>query len=284
MGFGMIRISFVSSLVLFMVGCIKEPKTEIVYGPEVPSQKLASTLQEAMGVNDSPGLIRKEEFVGREATRLIRGRPVLDIMGTTEVTVVERTETATQWQINDVEKIQNYDPSDATKTPPPIIREDHKCWSKESLDREECEIPTRALLENSLAPRSLQAIQPFSVFQQSTSSPEKTVTFHNLAVTQFQDSPPEDVKKDPACGNIPNCQINVTQIEFDRVNWASDPNGYKIHYKLKVSQDVPQMSRILESCQQGSVQILQPGGDPKTAPRLLVTFCDTVKNFLPGIE
>lgn len=263
-------------------GCIKEPNKKLVYGPEVTQQQVASELDQAIGVSDSPALIRKNEFVGRETTRMIRGRPVLDILNTTEVTVVDRLETTTQWQIKEVEKIQNYSPGDPTQTPPPIVREDHKCWSKETLEQVECDVvpsPVRTLAAAGLIENQLK---PFSHFQQSATSADKTVSYHNLTVNKLKAAPPGAVAQDTQCQGIPDCQINITQIEFDRVTWTDTPEGYKIHYSIKISQDVPQLSRFLESCQQGSVQVLQPGQSAENAPRYLVTFCEAVKNFIRG--
>lgn len=273
----------ISTLVfLFTLGCVKEPTQEIDYGVEVPKEEVASTLQKAVGSTDSPGLIRAEEVVLREITRFIRGRPVLDILSTSEVTVVQKIETANQWQVKDVEKLQNYDPTDPTNISQPIVREDHKCWNKETLDIEECEIVPLPLKSLNVPSNIEGHLQPFSHFKQKSVESEKTITYHNLKTQIFETSPPESVTKSPNCQEIPNCRITVTQIEFDRVNWTENPEGYKIHYTLKLSKDVPQMSRFLESCQQGSVQVLQPNQDPKSAPRYLITFCDTVKNFVAG--
>jgi hypothetical protein len=267
---------------LLLTGCVKEPTTALVYGKEVDRETVAAELQKAMGPNDSPALIQREEAVLREATRVIRGRPVVDVLSTSEVTVVEKIESTHQWQIKDVERLQNYDPSNPTNTPPPIIREDHKCWSKETLDREECELVPTPLM-NLRAGRTIdERLQPFAQFQQTAAAPEKTISYHNLHTRSYVGSPPEAVANAANCRGLPHCQLHITEIEFDRVNWADSPEGYKIHYKLRVSQDVPEMSRFLQSCQQGSVQVQQPGQDPKSSPRFLVTYCETVRDFMPG--
>jgi hypothetical protein len=262
---------------------MKTPDHKLKYGPEVEAMAVADELQKAMGIDDSPGLIRKEEFVGRESTRLIRGRPVVDVLATTEVTVVERAETSLQWQIKDVERIQNYDPYDPTNTPAPIVREDHKCWNKQTIEREECDIVSM----HTSPPRKSQTaeahLRPFSHFQSKATGSDKSVSYHNLIVQHLTLPPPDDVVKDSQCRGLPQCQIAVTQIEFDRVDWTQEEEGYKIHYLLKISRDVPALSRFLESCQQGSVKVVQPGVDPEKAPRFLVTFCETVKNFIPGL-
>ncbi len=282
MGLRMKSLLFCTLVAMLTVSCVKEPSRELEYGPVVPKEEVASTLQKAIGVSDSPALIRLEEVVLRETTRFIRGRPVLDVLSTSEVTVVEKIETANQLQIKDVEKLQNYDPSDPTKTPPPIVREDHKCFNKQTLEQEECEIALLPLKSLNVPSSFESHLKPFSQFQQRSVEPEKTITYHNLKTQTTQETPPESVVNSSNCQGIPNCIITVTRIDFDRVNWTENPEGYKIHYSLKLSADVPQMSRFLESCQQGSVQVLQPGQDPKTAPRYLITFCETVKNFIVG--
>lgn len=285
MGFSMMQVwmkhwTKTALLTLLLAGCVEAPSTQIVYGPEVTKESVATELQKAIGPADSPALIRKEEAVLKETSRFIRGRPILDILNTSEVTVVERIETATQWQIKEVEKLQNFDLANPGIVPPPIVREDHKCWNKVSFAQEQCEIATTATALRKTPADSW--LRPFSEFQQAAEPAEKTVTYHNLTKKTYLARPPEAVMNSLRCQDIPDCMIVVTEIEFDRVNWVDQPEGYKIHYRLKVSPDVPQLSRFLETCQQGSVQVLQPGQDPKQAPRFLVTFCETVRNYLPG--
>lgn len=107
-------------------------------------------------------------------------------------------------------------------------------------------------------------------------------SYHQLKVSERMASPPKLVQDSPNCGGIPNCLIHVTDIEFDQVNWLSYNKGDKIHIKISTSKDVPYLSRILEKCQQGSVPIKQEGKPEKDWPRLLVTFCETVRNFKKG--
>lgn len=271
------------------IGCLNPPETEVIYGPEVAPEVIAAALQEAVGEQDSPALIRREEVVLKEMTRIIRGRPVVDVLSTSELTVVEKMESPSQWQIKDVEVLQTFNPINPEERIDPIVREDHKCWNKTTLLRESCELVLPLMRRPQKGSRSLKTmsflgqIKPFEAFkQEAPPSNEKTVTFHNLTNKTYVGTPPSAVMSAPDCRGLSNCQIRITEIEFDRVDWLNTPEGYKIHYRLKISPDVPELSRFLEACQQGSVKIEGPNIDPKQAPRFLVTFFDTVRNFLPG--
>jgi hypothetical protein len=113
-------------------------------------------------------------------------------------------------------------------------------------------------------------------------SEDPRVTYHQLKLTERTIAPPNLVRESANCGGIVNCQINITDVEFDQVNWRAYNKGDKIHIKITTSKDVPYLSRILEKCQQGSVPIKQEGKPEKDWTRLLVTFCETIRNFKKG--
>ncbi len=110
----------------------------------------------------------------------------------------------------------------------------------------------------------------------------KAKTYHKLTVNRGKIEPPEAVKNSTNCRNIPQCLINASIVDYDIVDWSRSPEGTKIHIHFIISPDVPQLARILESCQQGSIPVPQPGDDSLNPPRLLVTLCDTVSDFIPG--
>ena len=72
------KVLSIFSFLLLLTNCIKEPKTEISYGPPIQRKKIALELQKAIGVDDSPGAFRKEDAVLKENTRQIRGRAAID--------------------------------------------------------------------------------------------------------------------------------------------------------------------------------------------------------------
>lgn len=275
------KVLSIFSFLLLLTNCIKEPKTEISYGPPIQRKKIALELQKAIGVDDSPGAFRKEDAVLKENTRQIRGRAAIDVLSRTNFTIVDRIELANQWQISVTENFQQFDPGNPTHLIDPIIREDPRCFNKETFVRENCESPSLNLNQKSTQENEAY-LNPLNVFQQSSLEDEEILSYHNLIVKNYRVAPPISLERDAQCDGIPECLINITEVNFDRVNWTNDPNGYKIHFSLKISKDVPQLARYLETCQQGSVQVISEGQDPKTAPRFLVTFCETVRDFKQG--
>lgn len=307
MGFHMKNKLFLITIILMQtLGCMKDLDKKLTYGPEVPRNIVVSSLKTAIGPTDSPEQILKDEFVHFETTRQIRGIPEVSLLSQTAITVVDRKVTTNQWQINHVEVLQNYDLSDSNNVPPKIISEDHQCWEKSSQNASECEIDVAAKKQsNKMAQDYKEAandltntdrffnfsfedqIYPFKqmgtkqcIFEDPEIPTE--CSYHNVSTKTFKAVPPAAVKNSDNCRNIPNCLIDVTVIEFDEVNWDVDPEGHKIHYRFVISPDVPKLSRRLQVCKQGSVQIKIPDKPIEEAPRFLVTFCDTVLDFIPG--
>jgi len=321
-------INFIkAALLLQLIGCLKEPDKKIKYGPEVPVDLVIQSLKSAQGPTHSPLQILKGESVKIETTREIRGRPVIDVLTKLSIEVLETKETSHQWQVRSKEIFKHYDLDAPFQEPPEIIDEDHQCWIKENMKREDCEIDSMTaflgdtitsqanssrnansasdsqnlskkpiydllnterhfsfLMEEHLYPyKQLLPLKYQSVDNPATGSSEfQSRTFHNHTVTKVILAPPAAVQNAENCQGIPNCKINATILEFDEVNWKLDPNGYKIHYKFAISPDVPQLSRNLQVCKQGSIQVKLPDKPIEEAPRFLVTFCDTVLDFKRG--
>lgn len=301
------KLFLVALVLLQTLGCMKDSDKKIAYGPEVPLDLVVRSLKTAIGPTDSPEQILKEEFVYFETTRQIRGIPEISVLSQTAITVVDRKVTSNQWQINSVEEIQYYNLNDSTNIPPKIIREDHQCWEKSSNVFSECEIdvavknkqnkPSREYKESANDLTNTSRFFNFSFedqifpFKQMNTkhcvfgNPEdktEECSYHNISSKTYRVEPPPAVNNSANCQNIPKCLIDVTILEFDEVNWKYDPEGYKIHYKFAISPDVPKLSRRLQVCKQGSVQIRIPDKPAEEAPRFLITFCDTVVDFIPG--
>jgi hypothetical protein len=302
MGFRMKNKIFLTLILLVQaLGCMKAPEKKIEYGQEVPVDLVVKVMKTAIGPSDSPEQILKDEFLNIETTREIRGRPEIDLLSQVAITVVDRKVTKNQWQIKNTEEIKNYDLEHPSDSPPAIIREDHQCINKNSFKRETCEIEDSLNILDLTSKKYKESmndltntsrhfnflfedqIYPFKQLNpKSNSDDEPIITFHNLSSEKVSIAPPKAVVESEKCNNIPNCKINVTVVEFDQVNWAIDLQGYKIHYKFVISPDVPQLSRRLQVCKQGSVQVRVPDKPIEEAPRFLVTFCDTVVNFKSG--
>jgi hypothetical protein len=81
---------------------------------------------------------------------------------------------------------------------------------------------------------------------------------------------------------LTNCQINITQITFDKVTWTSSDQGDMASFLFEYSKDVPQLARQMNGCVQQSIPVPQHGEPDSEAPRILVTSCQTVQDFSFG--
>jgi len=302
---------FVVILMTQSLGCMKDTDKKVEYGPEVPIDLVVKVMKTAIGSTDTPEQILNGEFTDIVTTREIRGQPEIAVLSQIALTVVDRKESTNQWQVKNTEQIQYYNLENPKNNPPLIIREDHQCWNKSSLNMENCEINVLAQkqLSHPIQKQSSQEykesindlmntkrhfnfsfedqIVPFKQMQTSVcvtdpENPDSICTYHNVSSKKMKIAPPQAVQQSANCANIPNCQINVTVVEFDEVHWEFSVDGYKLHYKFVISPDVPQLSRRLQICKQGSVLVPISNKPLEEAPRFLVTFCDTVANFIPG--
>jgi hypothetical protein len=77
-----------------------------------------------------------------------------------------------------------------------------------------------------------------------------------LKVTRLKEAPPKNPKNGDNCGNLPGCQLQATEIQFDIVYSTKDEKAEttsrtKITYTAKMSHDVPFLSKILDMCYLG---------------------------------
>jgi len=108
-----------------------------------------------------------------------------------------------------------------------------------------------------------QVSQTQSVCDPSTAS---TVTYYNLTTTPRQMTAPTD-----NCDGIPNCQIAVTDITFDRTIQQASGQLDREHYVLTVSSDVPLLARQLYLCHSFN--------DPINGQGVPVTQCSIVTGY-----
>lgn len=98
----------------------------------------------------------------------------------------------------------------------------------------------------------------------------------NLSATSEVRPAPDLMKAQPNCGGLPNCQMHVKTVTFD---WAillktgNQTEKQKVTYTLSMTQDLPFLSRVLDYCSRGLVQV------PNSTTKVLVTVCNKLKNF-----
>ncbi len=99
----------------------------------------------------------------------------------------------------------------------------------------------------------------------------------NLKVWEETRTPPDLIKDQENCGGLPDCKLKVKIIKFDSIFEVKTPSAIekqKISYHIALSPDLPYLSKLVELCQRGLIQI--------DSSKLLVTICSKVKNFERG--
>jgi hypothetical protein len=95
------------------------------------------------------------------------------------------------------------------------------------------------------------------------------------SVAEVRDAPPL-MAKQPNCGGLADCKLNVKKVSFDwtiLMKTGQTVEKQKVSYSLAMTQDLPFLSRVLDYCSRGLVQI------PNSSSKVLVTVCNRVKNF-----
>ncbi|WP_413586326.1 hypothetical protein [Bdellovibrio sp. HCB274] len=86
---------------------------------------------------------------------------------------------------------------------------------------------------------------------------------------------PDLIKKQPNCGGLPNCELNVKKVTFDwsiLMKSGTAVEKQKVTYSISVTQDLPFFARVLDYCNRGLVQI-------PDSSKVLVTVCNRLTNF-----
>lgn len=108
---------------------------------------------------------------------------------------------------------------------------------------------TLSLQENGLY--TLRNLTLFSENRAETLTNERPVvrvSYHDLHVEKEIQAPPPFVRQQPDCRGVPNCQLRVTKIRFDQINWYSDDDYDKLRYTLEISPDVPYLGKVISDC------------------------------------
>ncbi len=104
-------------------------------------------------------------------------------------------------------------------------------------------------------------------------------TCFNLRTWTSVESAPVFLQKEPGCGGLSNCQMNVRHVAYDLVSEVIDEqNGTRVRMKtlihVQMSPDVPYLSRLTSLCFQG---LGKYEGTPYVA-----TVCTDVTRFERG--
>ena len=104
-------------------------------------------------------------------------------------------------------------------------------------------------------------------------------TCYNLKTWTSVEAAPVFLQREPGCGGLVNCQMNVRHLAYDLVSEVNDAqNGTRVRMKtlihLQMSPDVPYLSRLTSLCFQGL-------GKFESTP-YVATVCTDVTRFERG--
>jgi hypothetical protein len=240
-------------------------------GPSFNVDQIDEALQKASGDED-PFSIYEGEFVYTEVTQALKNLQT-NLLEQNALTVTQRIETDSEIKLTIVREIKDY------RSKP----ERHWMDEKEFIVRKALKTlnkifelsPLDSNSEMISPDNSSITLSPRSLISLKFNEEESTrITYHNLKVIETTEPPPEAVRQQENCGDIPNCSIHVSQISYDLVVWKSDTQNDKYSVLKKISYDVPFLAKVLDHCQQTSVPIQDQ--------RVVVTMCSRVKNFKFG--
>jgi hypothetical protein len=237
--------------------CVKAPSTDVIYGEQATSDEVGTALADLLGP-DTGHLALKDEFVAVETTQSYRGSSADALLQEDGILITKREKDCTQGTVGlEVVTSTVKHNQDGSKTP--------------QVDRTTNGL--YCLNGKTLSSNCTQDQVMVSGICKSPDADGNRITCHDLKILRGVIDPPAAVQTQPNCGGVPNCQLNVAEISFDRVTWDK-PEGTKMNYRILVAQNVPYMAKELQFCQQLSV--------PVEDQRVLVTQCNTVVNFRYG--
>ncbi|MEO0336636.1 MAG: hypothetical protein AAF202_09580, partial [Pseudomonadota bacterium] len=80
------------------------------------------------------------------------------------------------------------------------------------------------------------------------SAPIIRESYHDLSVKQLRMAPPPIVSAKEDCGGVPNCELQITRIQYDKAEWSSSSDFQKITYEYDISIDPPYSGLIVREC------------------------------------
>lgn len=260
---------FAVILLIWLASCTKDPeKKKAELGPKVTVSEVDNALKGAMG-----GRTPLETKVGDQALYEVNQR-----IESGDVTVLQDL----LLQVKEREENEHFiiyrlDQTSVSyeKKEPDTVRTELE-WKIAKVHLPE--LPPTRPLDTSTHPLRLDRIFHPSVFSEQYSPLEKEipVTFHNLQVIKTTRAVPPGVAADSQCRHLNPCQLNVTEVNFDLVEWPSPDNWKTSQYRYIYSPDTPFPAHLILLC----VKQLVDAGQRD----YFVSQCQMLRDFLAGSQ
>lgn len=277
--------------VLGGLSCMKQPKLQADFGPEVSDQNFSQALEQVEIPN--PYTIRQNEYSYATRETWVEGRPYL-VNQRWAFTVTSMTEDAVDYIISFVHEVREYSNGEEKVS---SKKEDRRLRKQQSNT---ASIETVAPTSQSPSEQSLKAaladkangptstnMSPFHVFTHGVKVMEALprVTRHNLKFEIGNYPIPEFVKQRSNCGGLTaeKCKdsLKAFYISFDQVNWDEN-GGQKYNLQRVFSPDVPFFASTMAPDLPGVIQACVTTLLPHNGQAVQITQCDAIKDFTFG--
>jgi hypothetical protein len=258
----------VIAVLLFFFGCKEIQEEQASLGGEVEAQSVIDALVLAQG-DANPWEILKGEAVLYDYTQEVEGSPAsLFLQVSQQVLQLEDvkdeddnylylkvTYVGTEFDPETGEEIEisfsrEYDPNDYGVTPT---------------------VHTEVLAQHDLY---LQQMFEERSKASTASKPIIKESYHDLKIKQMRMAPPANVSARDNCGGVPNCELRITRLSYDKAEWTSSSEFQKISYEYDISIDPPYSGLIVRECIATQVKV--------ESRKYFVRNCMSMKDFLYG--
>lgn len=259
----------VVAVLMFFFGCKEIQEQQATLGPEVEAQSIIEALILAQG-NATPWDIQKGEAVLYDYTQEVEGSPPSLFLQVSQ-------------QVLAIEDVKDQDgnylflqvTSVGTEFDPETGEETELSFSRQYDPQVYGVDPSLSIKEVRRHETHLETM--LSSFQNQVVSEQSEIlreTFHDLKVKQLRMAPPVNVSSQDNCGDVPNCELRVTRISYDKAEWTSESKFQKVSYEYDLSIDPPYSGLILRECLATQVKVENR--------KFFVRNCMNMRDFLYG--
>lgn len=292
-----IQVSLAAAALIVLSGsaCMKKPELEDDDGPQASVEEVQKAVVGAWGADTVPTSIMKDEFVQVNRSISLADQPgmITEVSGISVVSVTTNAAEKTKsYQLvrRLVEIAQNNEQKVSTDernitVDAPDVAAAVSAASFEPLGLKAAgELSGRSAGDVSQNELVLGIEQVIGLLKICLPNPNLAITCHNLKVWESVEDAPPDLKAQPNCAGLPNCQVRKKNLAVDLILRGTDPEtGKEIKakeiYTAQVAIDAPYLSRLFNFCYQGLGTFKKANGKEQKVP---LSVCDTVTNFIRG--
>jgi hypothetical protein len=270
--------------------CMKPPDYENQDGPKVSVEALRNALAEGWGEFNPHEMLKGEANSQERTVQISTLKPRLTLLKTASVYEIKTPQEEPNILLYSIVLESKEDPENELPVPTtrerpisapkdnsqaaksfanlslqgiPLAAKLHQGALRTIQKYSDTETPIAALNDDETDSQMISADMLFSLWHMCTPPSPRLVQLgliniecFNLKVTKVKEAPPKNPKNGNNCGNLPQCQLLATTIQFDIVystkdNKTETTTRTKISYTIKMSHDVPFLSKILDLCYLG---------------------------------